>query len=84
MRPTLASVAISFADGTRGGPRDRRRAPNLQALESYHHVPAVRADFFSRLGHRDEARAEVERAASLTKNDRERALLLKRAPATQN
>jgi predicted RNA polymerase sigma factor len=42
-------------------------------------VPAVRADFLSRRGRRDEARAELERAASLTKNDRERALLLKRA-----
>jgi predicted RNA polymerase sigma factor len=47
-------------------------------------VPAVRADFLSRLARRDEARAELERGASLTKNDRKRALLLKRATATQN
>jgi predicted RNA polymerase sigma factor len=47
-------------------------------------VPAVRADFLLRLGRRDEARAELERAASLRKNDRERALLLKRAAATKN
>jgi predicted RNA polymerase sigma factor len=42
-------------------------------------VPAVRADFLSRLGRKADARAELERAASLTRNDRERALLLGRA-----
>jgi predicted RNA polymerase sigma factor len=44
-------------------------------------VPAVRADFLARLGRRNEARAELERAASFTKNDREHALLRKRAAA---
>jgi predicted RNA polymerase sigma factor len=61
-----------------------REFANLPALEGYHLVPAVRADFVSRLGRHDEARAELERAASLTKNDRERAQLLRRASATQN
>ena len=56
----------------------------LPALEGYHLLPAVRADFLTRLGRRDEARAELERAAALTKNDRERELLLRRAAATRN
>ncbi len=78
------AVAISFADGPAAGLAIVDELANLPALENYHLVPAVRADFLSRLGRRDEARAELERAASLTKNDRERALLLKRAAATQN
>jgi RNA polymerase sigma factor (sigma-70 family) len=56
------------------------------ALRSYHLLPAVRGDLLLRLGRSDEARAELERAASLTRNERERALLLARAatlvPAT--
>jgi predicted RNA polymerase sigma factor len=56
----------------------------LPALEGYHLVPAVRADFLARLGRKSDARAELERAAALTKNESERALLLKRAAATRN
>ncbi|AKV00180.1 RNA polymerase sigma-70 factor, ECF subfamily [Labilithrix luteola] len=80
------AVAISFADGPAAGLAiiDELAKLFAGALEGYHLVPAVRADFLSRLGRRDEARAELERAASLTKNDRERALLLTRAAATQN
>jgi RNA polymerase sigma factor (sigma-70 family) len=78
------AVAISFAHGPAAGLAIVDELANLPALEGYHLVPAVRADFLSRLGRRDEARAELERAASLTKNERERALLLKRAAATQN
>ena len=78
------AVAIAFADGPAAGLAIVDELANLPALEGYHLVPAVRADFLSRLGRLDEARAELERAASLTKNDRERALLLKRAAATQN
>jgi RNA polymerase sigma factor (sigma-70 family) len=78
------AVAISFADGPAAGLQIVDKLANLPALVNYHLVPAVRADFLSRLGRRDEARAELERAASLTKNDRERALLLKRAAATAN
>lgn len=80
------AVAISFADGPAAGLALVDELANLfpGALEGYHLLPAVRADFLSRLGRRDEARAELERAASLTKNDRERALLLKRATATQS
>jgi predicted RNA polymerase sigma factor len=78
------AVAVSFADGPAAGLAIVDGLANLPALEGYHFVPAVRADFLSRLGRHDEARAELERAASLTKNARERALLLKRAAATQS
>jgi predicted RNA polymerase sigma factor len=78
------AVAISFADGPAAALAIVDGLANLPALAGYHLVPAVRADFLSRLGRRDEARAELERAASLAKNDRERALLLKRAAATQD
>jgi RNA polymerase sigma-70 factor (ECF subfamily) len=49
------------------------------ALAVYHHLPAVRGDLLAKLERRDEARAEFERAASLTRNARERELLLERA-----
>jgi predicted RNA polymerase sigma factor len=48
-------------------------------MKSYHLLPSVRGDLLSRMGRRDEARAEFERAASLTRNVRERELLLARA-----
>jgi RNA polymerase sigma factor (sigma-70 family) len=48
-------------------------------LRDYHLLPAVRGDFLLKLGRADEARAEFERAASMTRNERERALLLQRA-----
>jgi predicted RNA polymerase sigma factor len=78
------AVAISFAHGPAAGLAIVDQLAKLPALEGYHLVPAVRADFLSRLGRRDEARAELKRAASLTQNERERALLLQRAAATQN
>ena len=78
------AVALGMLMGPAAGLAIVDELANLPALEGYHLVPAVRADFLSRLGRHDEARAELERAASLTKNDRERALLLTRAAATQN
>jgi RNA polymerase sigma factor (sigma-70 family) len=48
-------------------------------LKSYHLLPSVRGDLLAKLGRADEARREFERAASMTRNARERALLLKRA-----
>ena len=51
------------------------------SLRTYHLLPTVRGDFLSKLGRYDEARAEFERAASLTRNTRERDLLLNRAAA---
>jgi RNA polymerase sigma-70 factor, ECF subfamily len=49
------------------------------SLKSYHFLPSVRGDLLAKLGRNDEARAEFERAATLTDNARERELLLKRA-----
>jgi RNA polymerase sigma-70 factor, ECF subfamily len=51
------------------------------SLRTYHLLPSVRADFLAKLGRVEEARAEYERAASLTRNARERDLLLERAAA---
>jgi len=51
------------------------------SLQGYHLLPSVRGDLLAKLGRLDEARAELERAASLTRNARERALLLRRAAA---
>ncbi len=49
------------------------------ALRTYHLLPSVRGDLLERLGRTGEARAEFERAASLTRNEQERTLLLRRA-----
>jgi predicted RNA polymerase sigma factor len=51
------------------------------ALDAYHLLPSVRGDLLEKLGRLEEARAEFERAASLTRNERERRLLLNRAVA---
>jgi len=51
------------------------------ALTAYHLLPSIRGDLLHKLGRRDEARADFERAASLTQNARERAFLLERARA---
>jgi len=51
------------------------------SLDTYHLLPSVRGDFLKKLGRLDEAQAEFERAASLTRNARERELLLDRAAA---
>ncbi|WP_175772182.1 RNA polymerase sigma factor [Paraburkholderia phenazinium] len=48
-------------------------------LANYHWLPSVRGDLLAKLGRRDEARAEFERAAAMTRNARERELLLERA-----
>jgi predicted RNA polymerase sigma factor len=50
-----------------------------RALENYHLLPSVRGDLLKKLDRFEEARTEFERAASLTQNARERALLLDRA-----
>ena len=52
------------------------------SLKAYHLLPSVRGDLLAKLGRLNEARAEFERAASLTRNARERKLLLDRAAAS--
>lgn len=54
------------------------------SLKNYHLLPTVRADLLAKMGRNDEARAEFERAASLTRNERERELLLGRAKDLEN
>jgi RNA polymerase sigma factor (sigma-70 family) len=75
-------VAIAMAFGPAAGLEavDALRAE--PALQHYHLLPSVRGDLLSKLGRFDEARAEFERAASLTRNARERDLLRERAEAS--
>ena len=54
------------------------------AMQGYHLLPSVRGDFLMKLGRMDEARAEFERAAAMTRNERERQFLLGRAAACTN
>lgn len=73
------SVAVGMADGPQAG-LDIVDAITAQgALAGYHLLPSVRADFLNKLERFDEAKAEFERAAALTQNAREKALLLSRA-----
>jgi len=73
------AVAVSRAYGPAAGLELADALTDVPALRGYHLLPTVRGDLLLQLGRRDEARAEFERAASLTRNERERALLLDRA-----
>lgn len=73
------AVAISMAYGPEHALGIVDALSELPALRNYHLLPGVRADLLARLGRSDEARAEFERAASLTRNTAERDLLLARA-----
>ena len=75
------AVAVSMARGPEAGLEIVDGLIDAGSLEGYHLLQSVRGDFLSKLGRMDEARVEFERAASLTKNDRERELLLERAAA---
>ncbi|RDV43060.1 RNA polymerase subunit sigma-24 [Leifsonia sp. ku-ls] len=73
------AVALSMAYGPEAGLEVVDRLAIEGALSSYHLLPSVRADLLLRLGRRDEARQEFERAAAMTSNQRERELLRARA-----
>jgi RNA polymerase sigma factor (sigma-70 family) len=73
------AVAVGMASGPEAGLAIADTLTTDSALKSYHLLPSVRGDFLAKLGRHDEARAEFERAASLTKNERERKFLLDRA-----
>ncbi|MFF0150650.1 RNA polymerase sigma factor [Micromonospora sp. NPDC005203] len=73
------AVAVSFADGPAAGLELARALADEPALAGYHLLPSVLGDLLAKLGRHDEARAEFERAADLTANERERALLHARA-----
>ena len=73
------AVALAMMYGPAAGLEVVDDLMSEPALQGYHLLPAVRADFLTKLGRFDEARSELERAASLTRNTRERTLLLERA-----
>ncbi len=73
------AVAVGMAQGPAAGLALADTLREAPALKSYHLLPSVRADLLSKLGRHEEAKAEFERAASLTSNARSRALLLARA-----
>jgi RNA polymerase sigma factor (sigma-70 family) len=73
------AVALSMAYGPAEGLALADQLQGEALLRNYHLLPSVRGDLLAKLGRHDEARAEFERAASLTQNERERTLLLARA-----
>jgi predicted RNA polymerase sigma factor len=73
------AVAISMAFGPAAGLALVDTLREERALENYHLLPSVRGDLLSKLERYDEARSEFERAAAMTRNERERVLLLERA-----
>ena len=77
------SVAVGMAVGPAAGLALLDAVAADPVLAGYHLLPAVRGDFLLKLGRAEEARSEFTRAAALTRNERERDLLLKRAAATE-
>jgi RNA polymerase sigma factor (sigma-70 family) len=75
------AVAVGMAFGPEAGLELVDELISEPSLKSYHLLPSVRGDLLAKLDRNDEARAEFERAASLTHNARERELLLNRAAA---
>jgi predicted RNA polymerase sigma factor len=73
------AVAVAMAFGPAAGLQLVDALLSEPSLSDYHLLPSVRGDFLFKLGRVDEARLEFERAASMTRNARERDLLLKRA-----
>ncbi len=73
------AVAVAMASGPGAGLEILDPLAAEPSLQGYHLLPAVRGDLLFKLGRFEEARAEIVRAAALTRNARERALLLQRA-----
>jgi len=73
------AVAVSMAHGAEKGLEIADQIASEGALESYHLLPSVRGELLERLGRKSEAREEFIRAANLTKNRREKEILLARA-----
>jgi predicted RNA polymerase sigma factor len=76
------AVAVGMAFGAAAGLELADALRSEGTLASYHLLPAVRGDLLDKLGRFAEARAEFERAASLTRNGREREVLLQRAASS--
>ena len=77
------AVAVSMAHGPHAGLTLVDALASEPSLARYHLLPSVRADLLYKLGRRPEARTEFERAAALTRNSRERDLLLTRAASCE-
>src|SRR5207245_7692601 len=75
------AVAVAMAFGPEAGLELVDGLTAEPTLNDYHLLPGVRGDLLAKLGRHQEARAEFERAAALTRNERERSLLLERAAA---
>ena len=75
------AVAVAMAFGPAAGLEIVDALADDPHLAGYHLLPGVRGDLLAKLGRRDEARREFERAAALTRNERERELMLARAAA---
>jgi RNA polymerase sigma factor (sigma-70 family) len=73
------AVALGFAYGPQVGLALADQLLEVPALQTYHLLPSVRGDLLAKLGRVEEARAEFRRAAGMTRNAQERALLLERA-----
>lgn len=73
------AVAVSMAEGPAAGLDLVDQLAESPTLKNYHLLPTVRGDLLARLGRHDEAAAEFERAAEMTQNSTERAVLLTRA-----
>jgi RNA polymerase sigma factor (sigma-70 family) len=78
------AVAVAMASGPAAGFELTEKLTAESSLKNYHLLPSVRGDLLTKLGRLAEARAEFERAASLTQNVRERNLLLARAEKLTN
>ncbi|HEY7028226.1 MAG TPA: RNA polymerase sigma factor [Gemmatimonadales bacterium] len=76
------AVAVGMAEGPAAGLELVDGLMDEPSLKNYHHLPAVRGDLLVKLGRHEEAGAEFERAAALTRNARERELLLERVRAS--
>jgi RNA polymerase sigma factor (sigma-70 family) len=77
------AVAVSMASGPQAGLDIVNQLTNEPSLKNYHLLPSVRGDLLTKLNRHNEARLEFERAATLTRNARERDLLLKRAQESE-
>jgi predicted RNA polymerase sigma factor len=75
------AVAMAMAFGPAAGLELVDALTSEPSLQAYHLLPSVRGDLLAKLGRLAEASAEFERAASLTRNARERTMLLERAAA---
>ncbi len=73
------AVAVAMAEGPGAGLALVDTLASDRTLETYHYLPSIRGDLLEKLGRFADAQAEFERAAALTKNARERELLMRRA-----